>query len=37
MSHEDADAPPAEGTSAMTELDAKIEEIFDRADDFMIN
>ena len=34
---EDIDAPPAEATSAMTEMDAKIEEIFERADDLMIN
>ena len=35
------DAPPAEDhdahVSAMTELDAKVEEIFDRADELMIN
>jgi len=34
-------APPAEDhdvqVSAMTELDAKVEEIFDRADELMIN
>jgi hypothetical protein len=29
------DAPPT--TGSMNELDAKVEEIFDRADDLMIN